>query len=182
MLLKKEHKIKAGLSFPGGKMLENSDQALPSKIGLLLRKPSFLFHLLWSILSAFSLILIISALLLSWLFSLQTPGSTNGVLERLLSSKTCLQSRCGPQRPCNVGVALSLWSPEKLWVPHPWRFSRQTDLVIDLVVGIPVNGRRLEICYLWDPYQSKPFDYPLKSLCVSMQPQGQGRVWALGTK
>lgn len=57
--------------------MENSDQAVPAKVGLLLRKPFFF----WSeaFYQHFLLALIIAALLLSWLFSLQAPGSRAGV-------------------------------------------------------------------------------------------------------
>lgn len=53
--------------------MENSDQTVPIKVGLLLRKPLFFK-------STFSLALVIAALLLSWLILLQTPGNRAGVL------------------------------------------------------------------------------------------------------
>ena len=74
-----------------------------------------------------------------------------------------VQRRCGSPIPVGVQGQVG-WGPG------------QPDLVIDLMVVIPVNGRGLELDDLWGPFQSKPFCDPMKSLCVSMQPPGQGRV------
>lgn len=62
--------------------MENSDQAVPTKVGLLLRKLFFFFFFFGPKHFISILALIIAALLLSWLFSLKTPGSRAGVPAR----------------------------------------------------------------------------------------------------